>query len=189
MAMVLIHASNLSPEAKTRIGEQVITALHNEDVPASSVVVLFMPERADLYLDGGPLMLAPGSGSIPAAAPARPASLPSAEPAVAPLLRLEAGSDFKTRARRTKGELSDLKERLIKALRASGGLSSFDAQKALDLQECDWAPATLRRFFAELEDEGLIRKEGQKRGTRYVLAGPKPSTAVPILQKKEETEA
>lgn len=185
MAMVFIHASNLSPEAKTRIGEQVITALHNEDVPASSVVVLFMPERADLYLDGGPLVLAQTS-SPAAEASSRPA--PMVEPPAAPLLKLEPGSDFKTRARRTKGELANLREDLVAKLKETGGLSSFEAQKALDLQDCDWAPATLRRFFAELEAEGLISKEGQKRGTRYVLAGPKPSAGVPLLQKKE-TEA
>lgn len=186
MTMVVIHAPNLSPEAKTRIGEQVITAFHNEDIPASSVVIFFRPERADLYLDGGPLVLAQAPASAPAGS--RPAQAPAQAAAPATLLRLEAGSDYKTRARRTKGELADLKTRLVTALRTSGGLSSFDAQKALDLQDCDWAPATLRRFFAELEAEGLLRKEGQKRGTRYVLAGPKPSVGTPILQKKEEAE-
>jgi len=66
-----------------------------------------------------------------------------------------------------------------------------DAQKDMELQDCDWAPATLRRFFAELEEEGLIKKEGQKRGTRYVLLGTlnKPAgLAAPILMKKPEDE-
>lgn len=182
MALVLIHASKLSPDAKKRIGDHVITALHNEGLAASSTVVLFKTEEADIYLEGGPLIQAEAAAPAPKAAPVP-------EPA-APLMKLLPADDFKTRARRTKDELNGLKDRLVAALRNTGGLSSFDAQKALDLQDCDWAPATLRRFFAELEQEGLIKKEGQKRGTRYVLVGAitKAVPAQPILQKKEEGE-
>ncbi len=193
MAVVVIHAPSLSANAKKRIGEQVITALHNEDVPASSVVVLFKAEDADIYLDGGLLAEAHRAPSNPAPARTAAAPAPTPEPEPAPLLRLEPTSDFKTRARRTKNELTDLKAKLLKALQDKGGLSSFDAQKELGLQDCDWAPATLRRFFAELELEGVIKKEGQKRGTRYVLLGTltKPhSLGAPKLVKKHgESEA
>lgn len=187
MAVVVIHAPSLSSDAKKRIGEQVITALHNEDVPASSVVVLFKPEDADIYLDGGLLVEAYHGGATSAP---RPASAPT-EPAAAPLLKLVPADDYKTRARRTKQELADIKVKLVEALREKGGLSSFDAQRELKLQDCDWAPATLRRFFAELEEEGLIKKEGQKRGTRYVLLGTlnKPhDLGAPKLVKKQDDE-
>lgn len=190
MAVVVIHSPNLSAEAKKRIGDQVITALHNEDVPASTVVVLFKVENADLYLDGGVLVEARHSTpALPAAPQTRTPIHP--EPAQLNFLapRGPVNDGFKTRARRTKQELSDMKSRLVGLLHEKGGLSSFDAQKEMELQDCDWAPATLRRFFAELEEEGLIKKEGQKRGTRYVLLGTlnKPAgVPAPILMKKSE---
>lgn len=190
MAMVVIHSPSLSAAAKKRIGDQVITALHNEDVPASSVVVLFKVEKADLYLDGGVLVEAEATANPgPAPAPVRPQTI--AEPSQHVFLTTLAPvkDDFKTRARRTKQELSELKAKLINLLHEKGGLSSFDAQKEMELQDCDWAPATLRRFFAELEEEGLIKKEGQKRGTRYVLLGTLNKAAglgTPILKKKSE---
>jgi hypothetical protein len=68
-------------------------------------------------------------------------------------------------------ELQDLKAQLVARLQGKGALSSFQAQIDLGLKACDWAPATLRRFFSELEEEGLITKQGQKRGTRYVWNG------------------
>ena len=79
--------------------------------------------------------------------------------------------DFKNKLRRSKVELNDLKAQLVKTLQLQGALSSFQAQEELGLKTCDWAPATLRRFFSELEDEGVISKQGQKRGTRYVWKG------------------
>lgn len=188
MAVVVIHSPSLSVEAKKRVGDQVITALHNEDVPASTVVVLFKVENADLYLDGGVLVEARHSApTLPAAS--HPRTQTSPEPSTLNFLphRPTAKEDFKTRARRTKQELAEMKTRLITLLHEKGGLSSFDAQKEMELQDCDWAPATLRRFFAELEQEGLIKKEGQKRGTRYVLLGTlnKPvGLPTPILMKK-----
>ena len=190
MAMVVIHSPSLSVAAKKRIGDQVITALHNEDVPASSVVVLFKVEKADLYLDGGVLIEAQPSA---ASAPTNPTIRFQAdsEPTQLNFLPPQSASrnDYKTRARRTKQELSELKTKLITLLHEKGGLSSFDAQKDMELQDCDWAPATLRRFFAELEEEGLIKKEGQKRGTRYVLLGTlskQTGLGNPILKKKSE---
>jgi hypothetical protein len=80
-------------------------------------------------------------------------------------------ASFKNKPRRTKGELLDLKAQLVKTLQFQGALSSFQAQEELGLKTCEWAPATLRRFFSELEAEGVVIKQGQKRGTRYVWKG------------------
>jgi hypothetical protein len=152
MALVIIQAPALSAAAKKRVGDQVITALHNEDVHASSVVVLFRAEDSDVYLDGG-LLFESGAKAAPATAPAAAAPAPVPAPASAPAPARTAAHDFKTKARRSKTELADLKAQLVKKLQLEGALSSFQAQEALGLKDCDWAPATLRRFFNELESE------------------------------------
>ena len=184
----------MSAAAKKRVGDQVITALHNEDVHASSVVVLFRAEDSDVYLDGGLLFesspKASAAVSAPVTAPAPRPAPPSPEPPAAAVK----GStrDFRTKARRNKTELAELKSHLVKTLQLDGALSSFQAQEALGLKDCDWAPATLRRFFSELEEEGVVNKQGQKRGTRYVWVGVAhipQSTAVPKLVKKQDAEA
>jgi DNA-binding transcriptional regulator YhcF (GntR family) len=78
----------------------------------------------------------------------------------------------------------------VKTLQLQGALSSFQAQEELGLKTCDWAPATLRRFFSELEDEGVIVKQGQKRGTRYVWKGTSHQTrstpAAKLVKRVEE---
>src|SRR5450631_47262 len=162
MAIVIIESPSLSSDQKTRIGERVITALQHEGMAPGSVVVLFQPERGDIYLDGLFVQAQ--------AAPVATATTPTPRP-LAPLPVPEAAPAFKTKARRSKPELADMKQQLMKALQDTGSLSSFEAQVALDLKECDWAPATLRRLFTELEESKLIVKNGQKRGTRYVWKG------------------
>jgi hypothetical protein len=184
MPLVIIQASSLSAEQKKRIGDRVVDSLHSEGVPASSVVVLFQPDKSDVYLDGGLVhelrVAAPPSLSAPFEA--APRALPAAP---------VTGSDFRAKARRNRQELGDLRKQLVAALEGQGGLSSFQAQEALGLKDCDWAPATLRRLFAELEEEGLIQKQGQKRGTRYVwkgLATCAPTTPMPKLVKRDWDE-
>ncbi|WP_306589974.1 hypothetical protein [Geothrix sp. 21YS21S-4] len=169
MPIVTIQSPKLSPDQKTRIGERIITALQQEGLAPGSVVVMFEPERADLYLDGLLVeMETPLQASVPAPlSPAAPA--PVAPKAVAPVAPEPPA--YKTKARRSKPELEDLKKNLMRALQDRGSLSSFEAQVALDLKDCDWAPATLRRLFTELEEEKLIVKSGQKRGTRYGWKG------------------
>jgi hypothetical protein len=180
MAIVVIESPNLSSDQKARIGERVITALQHEGMAPGSVVVLFQPERGDIYLDG---LLVQAQLATPApvstvAAPKAPAPIPEPAPA------------FKTKARRSKPELEELKGQLTKALQDKGSLSSFEAQVELDLKECDWAPATLRRLFTELEDTKLIVKNGQKRGTRYVWKGiastPQAAPAVKLVKAEAE---
>jgi hypothetical protein len=180
MAIVVIESPSLSSEQKSRLGERVITALQQEGIAPGSVVVIFRTERGDIYLDG---LLVQAQGTAPAVHPVPPAPkapTPSQEPAPA----------FHTKARRSKPELEDLKEQLMKALQDRGSLSSFEAQVALELKECDWAPATLRRLFTELEETKHIVKNGQKRGTRYVWKGIVNSPQAPPAVKlvKAETE-
>jgi len=83
-----------------------------------------------------------------------------------------------------------MKKQLMKALQDKGSLSSFEAQVALELKECDWAPATLRRLFTELEEAKLIAKNGQKRGTRYVWKGiaNTPQTVPQVKLVKAEVD-
>ncbi len=180
MAIVIIESSNLSSDQKTRIGERVITALQHEGIAPGSVVVLFQPERGDIYLDGLLVQVQLETPSPIPVATAPKATTPTQEPAPA----------FKTKARRSKPELEDMKTRLMSALQDKGSLSSFEAQVALDLKDCDWAPATLRRLFTELEETKLIVKNGQKRGTRYVWKGiastPQSAPAVKLVKAEIE---
>lgn len=182
MAVVVIESPNLSADQKARIGERVITALQHEGMAPGSIVVLFRPERGDMYLDGLLVQIqTPAPASTPVALPKVPAPSPAPTPAPA----------FKTKARRSKPELEDMKKQLMSALQDKGSLSSFEAQVALDLKECDWAPATLRRLFTELEEAKLISKNGQKRGTRYVWKGivnTPQSTPIVKLVKAESEE-
>ncbi|WP_243316929.1 hypothetical protein [Geothrix paludis] len=183
MAIVIIQSPNLSSDQKSRIGERVITALQQEGLPPGSVVVLFRPERGDIYLDG---LLVQAQVSAPVQAAVPPAPKPAAPAPVA------TPPAFKTKARRSKPELEDLKGDLMRALQDKGSLSSFEAQVALDLKDCDWAPATLRRLFTELEEAKLITKSGQKRGTRYVWKGivnTPQSTPIVKLVKADTDEA
>src|SRR5664279_4570971 len=181
MAVVVIESPNLSADQKSRIGERVITALQHEGMAPGSIVVLFRQERGDIYLDGLLVQTqVPTPVSNPVVVPKPAAPMPPAAPAPA----------FKTKARRSKPELEDMKKQLMNALQDKGSLSSFEAQVALDLKECDWAPATLRRLFTELEEAKLIAKNGQKRGTRYVWKGAASTAHVPPAVKlvKAETE-
>lgn len=180
MAIVIIESPTLSSEQKSRIGSRVITALQQEGVLPGSVVVLFQPERGDIYFDG---MLV--EAQVVLSTPAAPAPKP---PTQAP----QAAADIKTKARRSKPELKNLQARLIQVLQDKGSLSSFEAQVALELKDCDWAPATLRRLFTELEETKLIVKSGQKRGTRYVWNGLTSTPSVlptPKLVKAGDGEA
>ena len=181
MPLVIIQASQLSAEQKKRIGDRVVESLHGEGVPASSVVVLFQPDKSDVYLDGGLVHEAAVAAPVP--------SLPSREVAPRELSVVPpSGEGFRTKARRNRQEMGDLRRQLVATLEDQGGLSSFQAQEALGLKDCDWAPATLRRLFGELEEAGLILKQGQKRGTRYVwkgLATLPPSAPVPKLVKRD----
>lgn len=184
MAIVIIESPSLTSDQKTRIGERVITALQHEGLAPGSVVVLFQPERGDIYLDG---LLVKAEVATPVAlqAPLPPKPV-TAPPAPNPV------PDFKAKARRSKPELEDMKTRLMKILQDKGSLSSFEAQVDLDLKECDWAPATLRRLFTDLEEAQLITKSGQKRGTRYVWKGivnaPQTMPAVKLVKADTEEE-
>jgi len=183
MAIVIIQSPSLTSDQKTRIGERVITALQHEGMVPGSVVVLFQPERGDIYLDGLLVKAEAAAPPVTAPAPSKPALLtPTPDPV----------PDFKVKARRSKPELQDMKTRLMKALQDKGSLSSFEAQVALDLKECDWAPATLRRLFTDLEEAQLIAKSGQKRGTRYVWKGivnaPQTIPAVKLVKADAEEE-
>jgi len=187
MPSVHIKSPRLSTEQKKRIGDRIISAFHGEGFSPGSVVVFFSREEADLLVDGLLFEVEERPADPPPEPPPAPAQAPAPTPQAAlalaqapvPLLPDESdppalhdlSSDFKNKLRRSKGELSDLKDRLVKTLQVQGALSSFQAQEELGLKTCDWAPATLRRFFSELEDEGVISKQGQKRGTRYVWKG------------------
>ncbi|WP_316412440.1 hypothetical protein [Mesoterricola silvestris] len=137
-----------------------------------------------MLLDGGLLIEAEG------AQPEAPAPKPVAPPPAPVPFEKDIIPDFKNKLRRSKGELLALKNQLIKTLQLQGALSSFQAQEELGLKSCDWAPATLRRFFSELEDEGVILKQGQKRGTRYVWKGmsSQPVHGSPRLVKRGDDD-
>jgi hypothetical protein len=182
MAVVIIESPNLSSDQKSRIGERVITALQHEGIAPGSVVVMFRPEQGDIYLDG---LLIQAQAALATSAPV------VHQPKVAEPV-LDPSPAFKTKARRSKPELEDLKKQLMRALQDKGSLSSFEAQVALDLKDCDWAPSTLRRLFTELEETKLIVKSGQKRGTRYVWKGiantPQSTPSVKLVKAESQED-
>lgn len=185
MAVVMIQSSSLSRDQKQRIGDRIIVAFQQEGIAPAGVVVLFRNLAQDLYLDGSFFPDSPMVETSPAPATAMPVRNP--EPPAAPETP---SADLKTGGRRTKGQLQDMKQRLIQKLQMAGSLSSFEAQESLGLKDFDWAPGTLRRLFTELEEEKLITKTGQKRGTRYQWKGiVGTQAAAPVVKLvKAETE-
>ena len=179
MPLIVIESSNLSPDQEARIGDRFISALQQEGLAPSSVVVMFRPERGDLYVDG---QLFLGQSARPTPSASIPPRALQVEPIAAP-------AAIRAKGRLTKAESEDLKKKLTQALQEKGSLSSFEAQVALDLKDCDWAPGTLRRLFTELEDAKFITKSGQKRGTRYVWKGivnaPQTTPAVKLVKADE----
>jgi len=183
MAIVTIESPRLNSDQKVRIGEKILQALGQEGVLASSVVVLFHPERGDMYMDH--LLV---QAQAQAAAPAK--SAPAVVVAAPAPIEADASPSYKIKARRTQAELEGIKQDLMGALRQRGSLNSFEAQESLGLKDCDWAPATLRRMFTELEEASLVGKIGQKRGTRYLWTGPADDGASlpPAILVKAETD-
>lgn len=185
MALVTILASPLTTEQKERIGKRVLNALHEEGIVASSVMVRFAPENADVCLEGLFFSAAQAPEVQPLVAPAPP-----------PLqvVPVEVVPEYKTRARRKKSELEEFKRQLVQRLQMVDSLSSFDAQDVLGLKDCDWAPGTLRNIFGELVEAGLVRKFGQKRGTRYQWVGltqvpPPESRKVLVVKATDGADA
>lgn len=173
MSLVIFQTPLLSSDQKKRIGDRVVECLHSEGIPASSVVVLFQADKSDVYLDGG---LVHETSRIDLPVPRMPER--EARPAFFTPAPIEMG-----RAKRKKQEFGDLNKRLAELLETQGGLSSFEAQVNLGLRDVEGAPAALRRVFAELEAAGLISKQGQKRGTRYVWKGQTAQFATGGLPK------
>lgn len=159
MAFIVIKSTPLSAESKKRLGDRLLYALQAEGIKPGETVIRYEPEDSSVYMDGtlveGGFSKLGGNAAIAAIREA----LPAAE--------AEFGAAWKSKPRRTQQELFDLKAKLIGLLRRDKSLSSFEAMAKLDLKDCDWAPATLRRMFHELEESKQIRVEGQKRGTRY----------------------
>lgn len=181
MSLVIIQTPSLSSDQKKRIGDRIVETLHGEGIPASSVVVLFQADQSDVYLDGGLVHEINTSE-----APVHRALQAESRPAFLPHPVVEVG-----KGRMKKTDFSDLKMRLAGLLETQGGLSSFEAQVNLGLRDTEGAPAALRRVFAELEADGLISKQGQKRGTRYVWKGQTAHFAVggqPKLVKRAPVE-
>jgi hypothetical protein len=86
---------------------------------------------------------------------------------------------------------SEAKEKIRTMLLNHGGLSSFQAQSGLDLKGHEGASALLRKIFADLELEGMVEKQGQKRGTRYILKGiaaTPPQQLAPVKLVKHDKQ-
>lgn len=75
--------------------------------------------------------------------------------------------DWKTRSRRTKAQLDELKLKVRELIRRDKTVSSFHLQDKLGLKDADWAPNTLRRITKELIESKEVTVTGQKRGTKY----------------------
>ena len=56
-------------------------------------------------------------------------------------------------------------------IQANGSASSFDIQRLPLLVDCPNRAAVIHRVLKGLVRDGLVTQQGQKRGTRYLLAG------------------
>ena len=184
MAIVTIQAPALNNIQKKRIGERVMDALHNEGVSASRTIIMFKSEDSDIYLDGGLLIEA----KPPLAAQVSPNTITTViKQPVQPLAR--ESLSLPKHGALSMPDYSEVKEKVLKILVDKGTISSFQAQAGLSLKGFDGASALLRRVFAELEAEGTVEKQGQKRGTRYVLKGitsGQPQNSAPVILVKSE---
>ena len=186
MAFVTLKTPSLNGEQKKRLGDRILYALQQEGIAPGTVVLRYEIETADLYMDGS---LVESPRSVPAAPPAPVFSLAATRMTEEPAPRAESPADYRSKARRNKKELEDIKVRLVDLLKRDGSLSSFETQKKLKLDDCDWAPNTLRRIFSELIETGQVRKEGEKRGTRYHWASKNKEELPPVkLVKSEDHE-
>lgn len=163
MALVIVSETNhLTPEQHKRLVTVMVAALKGEGV--AHTTVSFQGEIAH-YVDGE---------EIPAQDATTPINTPTAEVTlVTTTPRRQRGSkktderDMREKSRRNRSELEALKQQLLDLIHTKGSITSLEATADLKLRDCSWAPATLRRLFGEMEEEKLITKSGQKRGTRY----------------------
>lgn len=157
MALVIVAESpTLTTEQRNRLGLVMVAALKGEGV--DHTVVYFQPGGAkSLYVDG---VLVED---------AEPTTQPSTITMMDTTDTTKDDKAFKDKARRNRQELEGLKSQLVNLIKTRGSISSLEATADLKLRDCAWAPATLRRLFGEMEEEKLIFKSGQKRGTRYSL--------------------
>ena len=86
MAIVIIETPTLSAEQKSRVGERIITALQHEGITPGSVVVLFQPERGDIYLDG--LLIQSQASATAVVVPAPRIASPEAAQEAAPAYKI-----------------------------------------------------------------------------------------------------
>ncbi len=186
MAIITLQVPSLTKDQKKKLGNEILFALQNMGIPPASTILVFKPLVEDVFMDG--LLVEAPAASAPAVPVPAPLTFEAALPPTPEAAR-KAG-------RMKKAEKEDLRTQLLNELRKRGSLSSFEAQEALGLKDQDGAPATLRRLFSELEEEGLLGKTGQKRGTRYTLKGVLETqrdadrpTPVVKLTKAEASEA
>lgn len=168
MAFVVIKSQPLNTESQKRLGDRILYALQQEGIKPGETVIRYEAEDSSLYMDGTLVE----SGLIPQIVSGIGHKLRVGSEGTYPdgeKFTVTAASDkaWKDKERRTQQELFDLKAKLIRLLRRDKSLSSFEAVNKLGLTGYDWAPATLRGMFHELEGANQIRVEGQKRGTRY----------------------
>ncbi|HJV21964.1 MAG TPA: hypothetical protein VJ570_04675 [Holophagaceae bacterium] len=173
MAIITLQLPPLTKEQKKSLGNGILYELQKAGIAPASTVVIFKPLTEDVYMDS--LLVEAPAAPAPVAAPALVVT-PVFEAALPPT-----SAAARKGARLNKADKQDLRGKLLTELRTRGSLSSFEAQEALGLKDQDGAPATLRRLFSDLEEEGIIGKTGQKRGTRYVLKG--------VLEAKDKTTA
>lgn len=157
MALVIVESPVLTEAQQTKVGTRIGKALKMAGVAHS--VVYFQPEHGTLFLDG----LVVKDKEEPETTTINPTPVQ----ALPPVKEV----DFRDKPRRTHEELESIKMSLVHLIKQKKAISSFDAQEALHLKECHWAPATLRRLFGELEEQHLIAKTGHKRGTKYAFVG------------------
>jgi hypothetical protein len=64
---------------------------------------------------------------------------------------------------------NDLREKVLGILKQIKDVSMTDVAYRLKISNEPWAGRALRELFTELEQQGLLTKVGEKRGTRYIL--------------------
>lgn len=149
MAFVLVSTRPLNAIEKRRLGDRILYALQAEGIKPGDTVIQYEREEGTTYVDGVIHEVEHETHQEHQ----HTTTVPS--------------DDWKTRSRRTKAQLDELKLKVRELIRRDKTVSSFHLQDKLGLKDADWAPNTLRRITKELIESKEVTVTGQKRGTKY----------------------
>lgn len=149
MPIIIVQTGIVTEELRTSLGKDIIDIMVKHDFDARSCAVIFQAQGACAYTVD--------TGYIP--------------PEATSPLRF-AGSRPRNGSAASYNK-ADLTGKVMQVMKERKNTSMVDMSYALNISAEEWAGRALREIFTDLEQQGLITKVGEKRGTRYVYTEPK----------------